>query len=234
MKLNQLMGIALAAMVFVAGCKKDPILPDETFSFEFEVSADGWEGGFADYPDGEEVFYQLSSGHDTLPSVAVTDHKGMRISGNNHSDDLFMFFKKQVEGLEPSTEYEVTFELEIASQYPENSVGIGGSPGSSVYVKAGATVVEPLAEKNGADLLMNIDKGNQASEGADMINLGTVGIEGDDFVYTIIERDNLDRPFSVTTDSEGKVWLIVGTDSGFEGISTLFYDKIEVKFSVKE
>ena len=33
--------------------------------------------------------------------------------------------------------------------------------------------------------------------------------------YRIKTLDNIDLPLSVTTDSEGQVWLIVGTDSGF-------------------
>ncbi len=44
--------------------------------------------------------------------------------------------------------------------------GIGGSPGESVYVKAGATTEEPLIiEDSDGWLRMNIDKGNQAGEG---------------------------------------------------------------------
>ncbi|MCB0838209.1 MAG: hypothetical protein KDE26_14595 [Bacteroidetes bacterium] len=231
MNLSKAMGIVLIGMMFLPSCKKDTLMPDQTFSFDFETSSEGWEAGFADYPDGEEVFYELSSSHDTIPSAAVSDHKGLKIVGNNHSDDLFMFFKKQVTGLVPLTTYKVQFDLEMASQYPENSVGVGGSPGASVYIKVGATDIEPNAEISNGEKLMNIDKGNQATEGQDMINLGTVGIDGDEFVYKIIERDNLNNEFQVTTDADGKVWLIVGTDSGFEGLSVLYYDKIEARFT---
>lgn len=234
--MNKLSIICIGIAVILAGCKKDAVIPEKDFTFDFEAGAEGWIAGFADYPAGEETFYELASDHDTIPSVAVADHKGLEIQGNNHSDDLFMYFKKQVEGLEPGTEYEVTFSLEMASQYPENSFGVGGSPGSSVYIKAGAVRVEPVAAQgqNDMQMTMNIDKGNQAQEGDDMINLGTVGITGDDFVYKIIERDNDEKPFSVTSDSEGKVWLIVGTDSGFEGLSVLYYDKIAARFVPKE
>ena len=30
----------------------------------------------------------------------------------------------------------------------------------------------------------------------------------------------------VETDGDGRVWLIVGTDSGFEGLTRLYYDRI--------
>ncbi|MDE0699169.1 MAG: hypothetical protein OXH61_00425 [Acidimicrobiaceae bacterium] len=31
---------------------------------------------------------------------------------------------------------------------------------------------------------------------------------------------------TVETDDDGSVWLIVGTDSGFEGLTRLYYDRI--------
>ena len=34
--------------------------------------------------------------------------------------------------------------------------------------------------------------------------------------------------FNVTTSDDGTLWLVVGTDSGFEGITTLYYDRISV------
>jgi hypothetical protein len=57
---------------------------------------------------------------------------------------------------------------------------------------------------------MNIDKGNQASEGEDMINLGTQdnpNIDPDTFTgeeYTIMTLDSLRREFTVTTDTNVK------------------------------
>ena len=101
-------------------------------------------------------------------------------------------------------------------------MGIGGSPGESVYVKAGATTVEPevITDDEGW-LRMNFDKGNQASEGEDMINLGTLdnpNIDPHTFTgeeYANMTLYNQDRVFTVTTDSQVSVWVITGTDSGF-------------------
>jgi hypothetical protein len=86
-------------------------------------------------------------------------------------------------------------------------------------------------------LRMNIDKGNQASEGEDMINLGTLAnpnIDLDTFTgeeYALMTLDSQGREFSVTTDSQGGIWLIAGTDSGFEGPTTVYYDTINITFT---
>ena len=75
---------------------------------------------------------------------------------------------------------------------------------------------------------MNIDKGNQSQGGENMVVLGHIGIPGEAFEYQLIQRNNLRNPVQITTDSSGSLWLIIGTDSGFEGTSTLYYNTIEV------
>jgi len=102
----------------------------------------------------------------------------------------------------------------------------------------GATTEGPLIVEDAAGWLrMNIDKGNQASEGEDMINIGdmanpnlsseTAG------TYELMEQNSVGRNFEVTADENGVLWFIVGTDSGFEGLTTLYYDKITVLLEEK-
>jgi hypothetical protein len=207
------------------------------FTYDFEEGEQGWVTGFADLPaDYDPLIYELDSGWGALPSGL--EGNAIYLSGHNRSDDLFMFLKVQVEGMKPNTTYQASFSIDLASNIPEGMMGIGGSPGESVFVKAGATTNEPeVVEESDGWLRMNIDKGNQASEGEDMINLGTLAnpnIDMDTFIgeeYALMTLDSQGREFSVTTDSQGRLWLIAGTDSGFEGPTTVYYDKIEVKFT---
>lgn len=225
----------LAVLSF--GCNDDDddgtATPVESFSYTFEESAEGWEGGVADYPaDWDTSRLEFRFARTDLPASVNQDGMAMRISGRNISDDLFMFMKKQITGLEPNHTYSVTFQIKLASQYPEQSVGIGGSPGASVYLKAGGSATEPMpveVDEAGNNIRMNIDKGGQSQGGEDMVVLGNVGIPGEDFRYQLIQRDNLQSPVQLTTDSSGSLWLIVGTDSGFEGTTTLYYNTIDVE-----
>lgn len=41
-------------------------------------------------------------------------------------------------------------------------------------------------------------------------------------------EETLDRP--VSTNERGELWLFVGTDSGFEGRTDVYYDRVEVTF----
>ena len=201
------------------------------FLFDFEDNSESWVAGFADLPaDFDEDLYMLESDHRTLPEPLAGS--GLFIQGTNRSDDLFMFFKRQIEGLSPNTNYSIIFNVEFATEAETGSVGIGGSPGDSVYVKVGATAIEPdvvVDELN--QLRMNIDKANQSQSGEDMIVIGNVGSDrienpGD---WVLKELGNDVGTFSATSDAEGRIWLIVGTDSGFEGQTRLYYSNIEVE-----
>lgn len=225
-----------ASLMF--GCEEDAILetPPSVYNFDFKESEQGWSVGFADLPVGEplgkEGFYELYSEWTHLPFPLNPAKKSLMVEGNNHSDDLFIFVKKKITGLDTLTAYEVKFTVEFASNDPASSFGIGGSPGSSVYLKAGATLEEPLPEEQEGMWRMNIDKGNQSEGGTDMLVLGHIGTTRQDEQYALLSRSSgEENKFEITTDKKGDLWLIVGTDSGFEGKTTLYYNKIKVTFT---
>lgn len=204
-------------------------IPAYEAHFMFEDSIQGWTADYSDYPVGPDT-YEFAFTHTTLPEN-LGDRKGLYISSSNHSDDLFTFIKKKLTGLEPNTTYSVEFRVKIASKYPAESLGIGGSPGSSVFLKAGASLIEPVPVITDGYCRMNIDKGNQKETGVNAISLGTIGKEGsDNTLYEYITRTNAcgRSPFTVTSDAEGDFWVFIGTDSGFEGITSIYYDEVEI------
>lgn len=228
---------ALLSISLLLACEEDPILEEtpSVFTFDFKENEQGWAVGYADYPVGEDEFYELHSEWTTLPFPLNPAKKSLMVEGNNHSDDLFMFIKRKISGLDTLTTYQVKFVVEFASNYPETSFGIGGSPGSSVFLKAGATLEEPVAEEQEEMWQMNIDKGNQSEAGNDMLVLGNIGTPREDEQYDLLTRTNDDENiFEITTDATGELWLIVGTDSGFEGKTTLYYNRIRATFTQKE
>jgi len=197
------------------------------FDFSFETDADGWVVAFADLPeDYDQSIYELDGGHGALPDGL--DGAGIYVQGHNRSDDLFMYLKRRVDGLTPAASYTVSATIDLATNAALGLVGIGGAPGESVFVKAGASTAEPEAAPDSTGhLRMNIDKGNQSQGGSRMAVLGAVGhpdIVGDEFRLKTL--DTMDSPVVVKADDSGSAWLIVGTDSGFEGLTRLYYDRI--------
>ncbi len=197
-------------------------------SYQFDSGTEGWVGDFADYPVGEAESYGLTFEQATLPSPLDQSNGALRLVGTNRSDDLFMFAKKQITGLEANKTYKITFTVEFASNVPDNMVGVGGSPGESVWIKAGATAIEPVPAEDDMDYYrINIDKGNQSQGGADMVVLGDFSNDTDSDEYTLKTVTNND-PFYATTNVDGELWLIVGTESGFEATTDIYINSINV------
>ncbi|HEX7026456.1 MAG TPA: hypothetical protein VF268_04395, partial [Gammaproteobacteria bacterium] len=181
---------------------------------------------------GEEDFYQLEAEWRALPAP-LDDMNGIYISGNNHSDDLFMFIKRKLEGLEPDTRYSLTFGARFATNADSGCFGIGGAPGEDVTVKAGATDHEPLADgQSQGHIRMNIDHGAQSNGGSDAIVIGNIANSQDDCVddrYELKDLDSEGLPFEAFTDSQGALWVLFATDSGFEGTTGIYYTRVEIR-----
>lgn len=231
-------GLAVLLITF-AGCKKDDNTnPVETkeFTFNFQTNTEGWIGDFADYPNDPNVedYYELEFSHSMLPDPLNSSEGALRQSGNNHSDNLFMYVKKILTGLEQNTNYEIDVEIEIATNAPSGLIGVGGSPGESVAIKAGASTIEPMKVLDNYDnhYRMNIDKGNQSQEGANMKLIGDFanGTDLSDYKLKVLKTTT---PVSVMSNSNGEVWVIVGTDSGYEATTTIYYNRIKVNAEKK-
>lgn len=228
--------VVLALALAIADCGS-PAAPGNAFMFAFNFAdgAQGWQPGFAEYPAGQEPFYELVADYRPLPDAVAPGRSALYISGNNHSDDLFMFYKGRIAGLEAGARYDAHLAVEIATDVPAGCGGVGGSPGESVFVKAGAGDVEPMTavDEFGTVQLVGFDKGNQAIGGRNALVLGNVANSqpcelSDGAIVRRWELKILRGPatLAVRADSQGSVWLLVGTDSGFEATTSLYYTRV--------
>ncbi len=231
MKTNKLLSLLLLACVLLlSSCLDD----DDTgtffeYTFNFNNGQSGWIGGFADYSVDREDDFELDFSLAPLPEPLDTSRQALRITGTNLSDDLFMYTKTKLTGLIPNATYQLTFDIEIAYDAPEDAPGIGGSPGGSNFLKVGASAIEPMKVANEGFYQLNLDKGNQAQGGEDALVIGNIGHQNDEFVYQFIQRDNKDMPITATTDATGGLWVFIGVDSGFEGTTTFYITEVSVR-----
>jgi hypothetical protein len=157
-----------------------------------------------------------------------TSDGALKQSGINRSDDLFMFIKKKISGLEPGRNYTVDLKVDFASNAADNMVGVGGAPGEGVTIKAGAVSIEPIKIANTIEnyYRMNIDKSNQSQSGMDMKVIGNFANGTDLNVYKI-KQLSTSTPLNVRANQQGEIWLVIGTDSGFENRTTIYYNSIQ-------
>ncbi|AUI70589.2 hypothetical protein [Beggiatoa leptomitoformis] len=211
------------------------VVPTQTnvirYLSNFKDDIDGWVGGFADLPvDADNDTYELTFGYETLPAELDMTGSAPMLQGHNRSDDLFMFMKRAITGLKPNTNYQAIFTIDVASNAPIGAIGIGGATGEAVYLKAGVSVTDPILINNEGNWQISLDKGNQSVGGTDMMVLGDIAVETENEQYKLKTLTN-PEPFKFTTDSTGMIWLVIGTDSGFEGLTRLYYPSIKATFA---
>ena len=209
---------------------------DIHLAFEFSRDSAGWTGGFADFnPDGAD--YKLACGLRPLPAPLDSSVQAFYLQGMNRSDDLFMYLTRRCgveNGLQPNTEYALTFDVSLASDAPTGAMGVGGAPGEAVVLKVGASVDPPVPVYDKAGIIMTIDKGHQNNDGSAASVIGDManGRSPEDArQYVLINRSGQHRT-PVRSNEKGELWLIVGTESGFEGFTGLYYTSINVTLSV--
>lgn len=198
-------------------------------SVNFSQDVSSWTGGIADY-SAETTPDDVIRAQGPLP--APLNGSGFRISGTNESDDLFIYIKRQISGLQPGQLYDIEFQVNIVSGEATGCVGVGGSPGDSVWVHAGATSFEPQTILQMGDFRVNIDRGNQSMGGIQGVVLGTIANSKTDCSQNIFEAKLLAThlPHTVTADGAGRVWIHVGMDSGFEAYSEIYLQSMNVIF----
>jgi hypothetical protein len=223
---NAVLGIIILSLV--TGCEKHGLSELATrlnqpvrIAIDFAQDHD-WAGGQSDYTIGTEPSGVVFEPR-TLP--APFQGRGLYSAGTNHSDDLFLYIKKHLDGFAANQVYFLSFELMFLTDAPAHCIGVGGSPGESVTVKAGATAVEPITILQGDEFVINIDKGSQTNPGPDALVLGNLANTNKDCSHRQCETKTIrsEHPQKVLTDTSGALWIMFGIDSGFEAGSSLYY-----------
>lgn len=213
--------------------------PAVGFVHDFDNGSGGFSASFSDFSPGMEDGIEFSGEVAPLPEPLGEDERGFRVQSSNISDDLFVFLKRELgqdEGLKPNTRYRVHWKLSFASNAPTNCVGIGGPPGEGVRLKAGASTVEPMRvlSEDGDRFGMNVDKGGQSSSGpaATIVDNIANGIpcEESEGQFVRLARSRTHQT-DVATDDQGRLWLLTGTESAFEGITVLYYLGAQVRLT---
>lgn len=210
----------------------------ETREFAFERGAQGFTVLFADKPQGEEAFYELDFKHEALPAP-LGARRGLRLSGNNHSDDLAMLIKGRLAGLRVNTLYQLELDLELASDVPAGCIGVGGSPGEGLYLRLGASTQEPLALPSTVPgdngwLRLNIDYGQQSQPGVNALVVGVLSNSYScdvsvDAPWELKTLSTQGQSLQVRSDAQGALWVVAGSDSAFEGRTDWYLTALRVR-----
>lgn len=185
-------------------------------SFRSLAMDSGWEFGTADYStqtSPENVVTRV----ETLPAPFTGN--GLILSGTNRSDDLLLYAVRVVDGLAPGSQWQVALDPEILTDAPTGCAGVGGSPGESVWVVAGASGAPIVTKTVDGEIRLDLDRGNQSQGGSQGFSLGTIaGTSTNCTGESPVESKSFLAPgyLRTTADAQGRIWVMVGMDSGFE------------------
>lgn len=201
-----------------------------SFSFQFDQGDSAFQALFADYHDDGNNYesYQMKSEYATAP-VPDEESKSLYLCSINRSDDLFMGYVRKLEGLNPNTGYQFNITFRLATNVTADSFGIGGNPADSVHVKTGVFSVEPKLERDatGVFRFSNIDIGRQSQSGQNAVVVGNMarqdGVSDNSFTWKAFSTKII-----AESDANGCVYLLIGTDSGFEGFTEYYLDDVSV------
>ncbi len=228
-------------MLAITACDSDDDSNNEyvnSFNATLSENSEGWQSGFADYPQGGESEWELTATPEQSFTLADgSSAKGFYLHSSNKSDDTQMYITYRIDDLKPNTHFNATFDVRLATNVNNQCAGIGGSP-HAVTVKAGLTtqaITSALDDQN--HYRINADFGQQTQSGLDGIALGDISENSLDSCdpssekYAIKQLTNTDVPFEVSTDSQGVLWLTLMTDSGFEGSTSIYFTAASVTFN---
>jgi hypothetical protein len=219
---------ALAAVLLGACGSDQDDVPREGLEFDFRAGVQGWQAGFADYPVGREADVQFVADHRALPQP-LGPERALYVSAFNLSDDLFVYFKRRIEGLEPNRTYRAYFQIGLASNVAR---GCDFGTGEATWIKTGASGHEPVTTVQGQDVRLNIDIGGQLNDGRNALLLGDMRNEHpdcSDHSYGGKTLDSGERFLEATSAADGTLWLIFGADSGFETPFHLYFTSFRVR-----
>lgn len=183
----------------------------------------GWVGGASEYPPEFEADMRIVLERRRSPGSKSGAPDSFYTAGSNNSDNLFLFIKQRIAGLQPATSYRARF----------CAIAMVSGVGQYMIAKAGITQREPVSELSEAPgrpyYLMNIDKGVAADGGRDVLILGPLG----DFVTEVhgyVRRTVCSsESMSAIADESGALWVLLGADSVFEVLSEAYWMRLEVQ-----
>lgn len=189
-------------------------------------SEEGWNSSFCGMKENDEKL-KLTAEHAKIP-VQGSNSNGIMMKYENTRNNLFMYISKKfskLEDLKANTKYKIRLSFYIATNQKDDR----RRSSQKVYIKAGATNIEPNNYIDKGLKLINLDKGNLARGGEDIKILGEATKEknekDDSFQFK-----SFDTLLDVITNDKGEAWIVLGADCGVDGTCTMYFTDVRVIF----
>gem|GEM_PF-833104 len=229
--------LLLISPFLLAGCDVlESDAPVTTFEYDFTQSDHNWEAFISNYSNADLQQLDFTTDYTNLPSPLSSSENAHFVHAENHPEGFKILYRKQIDGLEPFTPYQIRYTIRFATDVPSGCDEIGEPAGEDVRVLARSHVVKPDTTNIQGFDFENILNIQHLENPQTWLNESTIGditntrgcSESRQFeMKEIRTRSNFD---SLTADSNGRVWLMFGTHTGYQGSTSLYYTYFKAEF----
>lgn len=228
--LRRMFRLAVVTCLLFIACddSNDASFQIYTANFDFSDGDEGWTGDFCGYAeDVPDSTFQWTFSHTQLPAESGSTSGALLLSAVSPSQSIFMFMKKKITGFRPNTDYTVVFDVQFITD-------IRGQ--QQIEVKAGASTIEPKKVVDDGQFVLNIDQGPAYEDGENLAYLGTVADAGNNYyAYNTYKfSNNINKPFTVRSNSKGEIWMILGSNSLYDQLCAIYYTNVNIVFSTSD
>ncbi len=221
---------AALALAATGGCLSIPTEGQNDLFVEYRFTAEEseWKMNFVDFPANQEAEVAFVGEYRALPAGLAVAGLAAYLSGNNISDDLFMFWARPLTGLRPNGLYDVTISVDFVTNYGRDCQ-VGNA--ASVWIKAGLVPGRPeRVLDNDNWVRLNVDKGQQANGSANVLVLGDIrngqpGCSGS-VPFAVNRHTSARHALRVRASEDGNFWALFGTESGFESPHEIYFTRV--------
>ncbi|WP_159470641.1 hypothetical protein [Dyadobacter sp. 3J3] len=217
----------LVLLLSLYGCsaeKRNDVNPVRTMISEFDTDTEDWIGDYALYNIKDTTKIAFLMERDSLPAAIDSLKSSLRMEATNTGDSIFLFIKKKIVGLNPEKTYNVSFDINIGTNYPD----LDNATGRKVNLKAGASQNEPVKLLKSGYYNLSVKKGFWNVDGSEMAILGNITNGIGRAVYQLVNRNSSSKNILVKPDAQGVIWVCVGEDTQEKVKTVLYYDNIKV------
>ena len=220
--------LALSLVAHASGCNSSSG-PEYPLRYDFLLSTEmltSWSFGSSDYQAEQEAAMEVVIDKRELP---VESGSAFYHAGTNLSDDLWIWFARRMDALEPGRTYRLGFQVEYVTSYHADCIGTG----ELVLIKAGASEQQPARVLTGdGSWRMNVDKGEQFESGEDAVILSDIRNDLPECpAEPLFGRGSSgpgDGTVEVVADANGGFWIFFGTESAFETRHEIYFTRFEL------
>lgn len=223
-------GGAVLGLLSAGGCFSIPTegQNDLFVEYRFTTEEPEWSTDFVDFPASQEADVAFIGEYRALPPGLGISGLAAYLSGNNISDDLFMFWKRPLTGLRPNGLYDVTIAVDFVTNHGRDCQ-VGNAV--SVWIKAGLVPGEPRRVLDGGNYYrLNVDKGQQANGSGNVLVMGDIrnGQPGCSATapFAVNRHTSARHALRVRASEDGGFWVLFGTESGFESPHEIYFTRV--------